>query len=118
MNTPAPNRRQWLGLFVGLLVTGLVLFTLVSVVVVTRNSEKNAANSQTLALLQDCLTPGGECFKRQKKQTAGVVGVIGKGDVMSAAAAAWCAAERPGQTFEQILRCTVDHVKTAKRGRP
>lgn len=82
------------------------------------NLAKNDANAQTLALLKDCLTPHGKCYERQQKSTAGVVGTIGRGDVLSASAAAWCAAEKRQQTFDQILKCTLAHVKTANRGKP
>jgi hypothetical protein len=122
MTSTTPSRRQWAWVLVVLLAIALVVIGLYAALLSARNSEtnvaKNSANAQTLRLLKDCLTPGGSCYARQQKQTAGVLNVIGRSDVMSAAAAAWCAAEKPNQTFDAILRCTVAHVKPAPKGKP
>jgi hypothetical protein len=124
MTSTTPTRRQWAWVLVVLLTIALVVVGLYAALISAQNTQTvvsrqrtntatNDANAQTLALLKDCLTPGGKCYQRQQKQTSGVVGVIGKGDVLSAAAAAWCAAEKRQQTFDEILRCTLAHVKTA-----
>lgn len=114
------RHQRWFWFIIGCAVAAVVVVLIQLLATSAKNSEtnvaKNTSNAQTLALLKDCLTPKGKCYERQRKSTAGVVGTIGKGDVLSAAAAAWCAADRPDQTFDQILQCTLAHVKAANQG--
>lgn len=101
------------------IIVAVQLFTTLQI----RSAQKVNANNTRITKdlaeqIRSCTSPTGECSKQNARKTAGVVGVIGQGEVLAASAASWCAADRPGQTFEQILRCTIAHVKTAKKGKP
>jgi hypothetical protein len=117
MTSTTPSRRQWAWVLVVLLAIALVVIGLYAALLSARNSEtnvaKNSANAQTLRLLKDCLTPGGTCYERQQRQTAGVVGTIGEANTVAAAAAASCARQPENRTFEQVYVCTVKRVRAA-----
>lgn len=93
MTTPAIRARRragyaLVGLTLGILVV-LVLLLLIrtwTLVDATRQTQKS--NTSTVELIQDCTTPGGECYQRGESRTAAAVGDIGVLSVYAAACAA------------------------------
>lgn len=102
-------------LAVGLLAISVVLMLVVATlgVVLIRSSQK--ANTSTLdsardaaesakrsvTLIEDCVTPQGECAKRGQKQTAKAIGDIGQAQLIMLSCA--FTVDRPGMTAEEFL---------------
>lgn len=71
---------------------------------VQRTNTLSLTNSErTLDLIEDCTTPGGECYQRSQERTASVVGDIGR---LSAYAAA-CADKKGVQGRGEIYNCVL-----------
>lgn len=122
------NRRQWAWTFivlgvvaiVGLLsvaaIIGAVNSTLIRQSQVTNTTTLNNS-SRVLELVEDCTTPGGECYQRGRENTAGAVGDIGRVTVLAAA----CAASIEDANLsvparaDLIQRCIVDNLATDDR---
>ena len=73
----------------------------------TTNSEKIDTSAQTLALVRDCVTPGGKCFDEGQKRSSGIVNALNQGSAAAAAAAAACA-DRPGVSGYRAIKACVD----------
>lgn len=103
------------GLAIGLVVVVVVLGLTQIRSTQTVGVEKSDARDQALALVKDCVQPGGKCYQRSQDQIAGAVGDISKANAIAAAAATSCAGDMPHQPFGVIYRCTVKRVDAANR---
>lgn len=124
----SPLFRKWLWatLALGGLIV-LVIVILLIMVAATKSTQvrttqqttvgKIDASTETLHLIRDCVTPGGECYRRGEQRTAKAVGDIQTAQTIAAVAATSCAAEKPHQTFSQVYQCTVRRVEAANRHR-
>lgn len=63
-------------------------------------------SAETLALVKDCVDPGGECYKRGQERTASVLGSIQQSQIRAASYAASCAARgltKPDAIYNCVL---------------
>lgn len=74
------------------------------------NTKKADARTQTLALVRDCVTPGGKCYERGQRQTAAAVADINRVTVLAAA----CADKPAQQTQDEIYACVVRRLAADK----
>lgn len=101
------RRRAIAWFIIGVLVALLVLlafYALLSMRVVldnVRGAQKDARS--TGVRIEDCTTPGRECFERGQKQTAAAVASINRVAILAAA----CADKPHRQTVEQIQACVI-----------
>lgn len=114
------NRRhlRWVGvsLLVALFLVGITTSAIVGAVNSTMIRQQQKTNTSTLnsaertaKLVEDCTTPGGDCYKRNQRSTSSAVGDIGRVTVLAAA----CGAELDGtemtvpQRADRIQACIV-----------
>lgn len=107
--TNGPDRRQVWGAVTATLLGLLVVAVIVAVIQTwaiaddIRNAQKS--NQSVIRYIQDCTTPGGECYARSEERTASAVSGINAGTLRIIAAALACEAD--GITERRALaKCT------------
>lgn len=113
------NRSRQVGYALVALCIGLVAAMALSVPIITaqiratqvENTKKSDERDETLALMQDCVQPTGECFKRGQRRTAKAVGEIGAGNILAVV----CALQVPNGTpfdaaLDQVSQCVADRL--------
>lgn len=115
---PLPRWRAaaWvtLGAVVALLVVLLVaaILTTATQTNAIRSTQQNSRDA--LTAIQDCTTPGKDCFERGQKSTAKAVATINKVAVYAAA----CADRPRQQSVEQISACVFARLARDERRSP
>ena len=110
------RRATWarLGVAAGGLLASVLLGLVVVAQIRTDQVERQPqlkSDSETLAAIQDCTEPGGECFKRAQKRTADAVGDINEVVIAAAACAAGVDSSLPvGQRISVITECVADRL--------
>ena len=100
------NRRTPLTLAVTYVFAAVAILLVLGMLIRTSDNadairEAQKTNTETLDRINDCTTPGRECYDDGTKRTAAAVGSINKVAVFAAACA-----DRPGwQSTEQIESC-------------
>ena len=115
MTSPDSRRQLWgaasaflLGLLVVLLVVAVIQTWVLADDI--RNAQKS--NQSVLGYVQDCTTPGGECFERGQDQTAQAVSGINAGTLRIIAAALACEADGITERAE-LAECTTKRAAKA-----
>ena len=95
--TKRQRQAAWLGIVLACVVAFVTIITsaIIGAVNSTMIREQQTTNTRTLdstdrtlRLVEDCTTPGGECYERGRESTADAVGDIGRVTVLAAACAA------------------------------
>lgn len=115
------NRRDALRAILGgavmTLAVLLISAAVLSAVTVTRVSDRQGENTETLGdaaraaeaaekgvdLIQDCTSPGGDCYARSQRRTAAILSDFNQAVVFAAA----CADKRGVQGEHEIYACVV-----------
>lgn len=109
------SRRQAVWTVAGMAAASLLIIVVASVVISATmsarirdtqvtNTGTLKATERTLAIVEDCTTPGSECFQEGQRRTAAAIADINRVTVYAAACA-----DRPGvQGQSEIYACVVE----------
>lgn len=115
--------RNLMVLAVVVLVGGLLAVCTYSVVVIREtqvtNVKRTANSNRTLAAIEDCTQPAGECFKRGQRRTAGAVADINRVVILAAACSVGLPSDLTvGKRQSEIQQCVIDRLALTRTGGP
>lgn len=76
-----------------------------------RTAETAADAARAAARIEDCTSPGRQCFEDAQKRLGRTVGTINR----YALAAAYCADQVGEQTIDELQRCIIDQITAQNR---
>lgn len=107
--------RGVIGLGIGFLIV-IAVFAIVTIFSLRATQverlPKAEQNDETLAIIKDCTSVGGSCYRRSQRQTAKAVGDIGATNILTVV----CALDVPDGTpfdaaVKQVSRCVTDGLR-------